>query len=95
MARLVEVNKAGSYRLQRVRVNQANYVGCTGILADSVVLSHARGTGWTVSHQADALAKLSLRMLNMPRYYLLRRDDGTQPTSPCCNNALADTKRRY
>jgi hypothetical protein len=40
----------------------AGMTGCTGILADSVVLSRARGAGWntTLVFQMDAIAKLSL-----------------------------------
>ena len=76
--------------------NSNGMTGCTGILADAVVLSRARGTGWNCESifQADALAKLSLahaQHATSATYCAWYDAAGTTNFPKGCNNgALAD-----
>jgi hypothetical protein len=71
-------------------------LGCTGILADSVVLSRARGNGWNapLAFQYDAIAKLSLahaQHATSATYCAWYDAAGTTNFPKGCNNgALAD-----
>lgn len=74
----------------------SSMVGCTGILADSVVLSRARGYGWnTVSlFMVDAIAKISMAhgqaatSADFCAWY--DPTDTTNFPKGCNNNALGD-----
>jgi hypothetical protein len=71
-------------------------LGCTGILADSVVLSRARGNGWNapLAFQYDAIAKLSLAHAQhaTSSTYCAWYDAGLTTNFPKgCNTVLKDT----
>jgi hypothetical protein len=76
--------------------NSNGMTGCTGILADSVVLSRARGTGWNaeLAFQRDAIAKLSLAHAQHATSvtYCAWYDAGLTTNFPkgCNNGSLAD-----
>lgn len=75
--------------------NSNGMTGCTGVLADSVVLSRARGTRWNCEtvFQADALAKLSLahaQHATSATYCAWYDAAGTTNFPKGCNTSLKD-----
>jgi hypothetical protein len=77
--------------------NSNGMTGCTGILADAVVLSRARGAGWHCQtiFQSAAIALLALAhgQAAASTTYCAWYDSGLTTNFPkgCNNNALADT----